>query len=395
MQLARKHPLTNTDAPYRWSLVISILFLGAVLLWRSNFLSGQGTKHDPNATPLQVQARGPLLEVEKRNIQIFKKVGPSVVSITAYIGSPDGLSPSRKRGTGSGFIWDRTGHIVTNNHVVREGNVWFVTLANKKRYQAELVGSSTERDLAVLHIRAPRSSLNPVQIGTSKSLLVGQRVYAIGSPYGFNQTQTIGSISALNREMMSAGTGAGSGVPMVGVIQTDAAINPGNSGGPLLDSTGNVIGVNTAIYSESGSSSGIGFAVPIDSVNYIVPQLIRTGTWTRPGLGIVVGGGDDLPKGFKPELRDQKGVFFLGFTEDSNSRRAGLDPTIIESNRFTAKVRKLGDLIVAIDDHRVDDLDDLQRALSAYRVGDIVTTTVRRKGEEIQFKIKLQPVTAR
>lgn len=394
MQLASKQSLGNTDAPYRWSLVLSILFLGAVLLWRSNFLSGQGKKHNPDAEPLQVQPKGPLLEVEKRNIQIFDKVGPSVVSITALSGSPDGFTPSRKRGTGSGFVWDKDGHIVTNNHVVAEGNVWVVTLANKTSYQAELVGASVERDLAVLHIRAPRDSLIPIEIGSSKDLLVGQRVYAIGSPYGFSQTLTIGTISALNREMLSAGVGTGAGMPIVGVIQTDAAINPGNSGGPLMDSNGHVIGVNTAIYTESGSSAGIGFAIPIDSANYIVPQLIRTGTWTRPGMGIVVQE-PGLPAGFKPQLQNQKGIFFLDYTEDSNSKRAGLVRTEVESTAFSARIAKLGDIITAIDDHRVDDLDDLQRALSAYRVGDKVTVTILRKGAEMKVEVELQPVQAR
>ena len=396
MQLARKHPQKTTDAPYRWSLVLSILFLGGVLLWRSNFLSGQeSSKFDPKAEPLQVQAKGPLLDVEKRNIQIFNKVSPTVVSVTAIVGSMDGFSAGRKRATGTGFVWDKNGHIVTNHHVVAEGNVWVVTFGDKKSYRAELVGYSVERDLAVLHIRAPRSTLVPVEVGTSKGVLVGQRVYAIGSPYGFSQTLTIGTVSALNREMQSAQTRFVRRMPIVGVIQTDAAINPGNSGGPLVDSSGHVIGVNTAIYTESGSSSGIGFAIPIDSANYIVPQLIRTGTWTRPGLGIVVSD-TRLPQGFKPQIEGKKGIFFIDFAKPmSHAKEAGLVKTKIEAAPTKVRISTLGDLIVAIDDHRIDDLDDLQRALSAYRVGDLVTVTVMRKGEEKEFQVKLQPVDAK
>jgi len=227
------------------------------------------------ATPRAVTPRGPLLAEEQSQIEVFRKTSPSVVHITTLETQRDFFSLNVQqvpRGTGTGFVWDERGHIVTNFHVIQNGNGARVTLADQSAYNAELVGAFPDRDLAVLRIQAPREKLPPIPVGTSRDLLVGQRVYAIGNPFGLDQTLTTGIVSALNREIESVNQRT-----IRGVIQTDAAINPGNSGGPLLDSAGRLIGVNTAIYSPSGASAGIGFAIPVDEVNRIVPRLIRDG----------------------------------------------------------------------------------------------------------------------
>ncbi len=184
-------------------------------------------------------------------------------------------------GTGSGFVWDDRGHVVTNFHVVQDADSAKVTLGQDD-YPARVVGCTRDQDLAVLQIEAPREKLVPIKVGTSAGLLVGQKVYAIGNPFGLDYTLTNGIVSALGRTIQSVGN-----VSIFDVIQTDAAINPGNSGGPLLDSSGRLIGVNTAIYSPSGASAGIGFAVPVDTVNRIVPELIAHGKVVRPVLGVV------------------------------------------------------------------------------------------------------------
>ena len=187
------------------------------------------------------------------------------------------------QGTGSGFVWDQDGHIVTNFHVVQEGDRANVTLNDGSTYPATIVGTTPDKDIAVLKIDAPPQKLLPLPIGQSSNLKVGQKVLAIGNPFGLDQTLTTGVISGLGREIKSV-----SGRPIHDVIQTDASINPGNSGGPLLDSSGRLIGINTAIYSPSGANAGIGFAVPVDTVNQIVPQLMKFGKITRPGLGISI-----------------------------------------------------------------------------------------------------------
>src|SRR6185369_5769617 len=230
-------------------------------------------------------APGQLNEAERATVELFHNAAPSVVFITS-------LSVRRSafrfnltqipRGTGSGFIWDDAGHIVTNFHVIQGGDAARVTLADQSTWDAKLVGTAPEKDLAVLKIEAPRDRLRPIPIGTASDLQVGQHVFAIGNPFGLDHTLTTGVISALGREIESAAR-----TPIRDVIQTDAAINPGNSGGPLLDSSGRLIGVNTAIYSPSGSSAGIGFAIPVDVVNRVVPDLIKNGRVPVPGIGIV------------------------------------------------------------------------------------------------------------
>ncbi len=253
------------------------------------------------ASPRAVTPRGPLLAEEQNQIEVFRKTSPSVVHITTLETQRDFFSLNVQqvpRGTGTGFVWDERGHVVTNFHVIQGASAARVTLADQSMHRASLVGAFPDRDLAVLKIDVPAAKAPPLPLGTSRDLVVGQKVYAIGNPFGLDQTLTTGIVSALNREIDSVNQRT-----IRGVIQTDAAINPGNSGGPLLDSAGRLIGVNTAIYSPSGASAGIGFAIPVDEVNRIVPRLIRDGRFVRPAIGVTAG-----PAGMHQALRLPRGV---------------------------------------------------------------------------------------
>ena len=252
-------------------------------------------------------------------LRVWRQASPAVVHITTLAVRQDAFSFNVlqiPQGTGSGFIWDAAGHVVTNFHVIREADAATVTMADHSTWKAHLVGAYPDKDLAVLRVDAPSASLHPIPIGTSHDLQVGQKVFAIGNPFGLDQSLTTGIISALGREIQSV-----TQRPIKDVIQTDAAINPGNSGGPLLDSAGRLIGVNTAIYSPSGVSAGIGFAIPVDEVNRLVPQLIRHGRVIRPGLGIQVG-----PARLAAEL-GLSGVLILGVVPDGPAPKAGIRPT--------------------------------------------------------------------
>jgi S1-C subfamily serine protease len=264
---------------FRWPL-LWLLLIGVFLVWRFGLFNfGGDSAREANAVPRVVTPRGDLAEEEKATIELFRQASKSVVYITAIALRRDAFSLNVyeiPEGTGSGFMWDEEGHIVTNYHVIRTANGCQVTLADNSTYSAELVGAAPAKDLAVLRIDAPKRLLRPIPVGTSRDLLVGQKVFAIGNPFGLDQTLTTGVISALNREIQSVAR-----QPIQGVIQTDAAINPGNSGGPLLDSAGRLIGVNTAIFSPSGAYAGIGFAIPVDTVNEVVPKLIQQGQKAR------------------------------------------------------------------------------------------------------------------
>jgi S1-C subfamily serine protease len=264
---------------------ISLLVLAAVIGWLLH-QTFQPALHDPEAVSRPVTARGDLAGDEQNTIDIFRSAAPSVVYITSIAVRRNLFSLNVyeiPQGTGSGFIWDRQGRIVTNFHVISDASRLEVTLADRSTWKAALVGAAPDRDLAVLQITAPASKLQPIAVGESTNLLVGQKVFAIGNPFGLDQTLTTGVVSALGREITAV-----TGRTIHDVIQTDAAINPGNSGGPLLDSAGRLIGVNTAIYSPSGASSGIGFAVPVGEVNRVVPQIISKGKVLRPGLGVTL-----------------------------------------------------------------------------------------------------------
>src|SRR5438132_1613205 len=274
-------PRRNNYSPLITLLLVGI---GALLVW--HFFFNHGT---PAVDPRPVAPRGDLAADEKSTIDLLREASPSVAFITtAQRVEFWNRSQEIPQGTGSGFIWDDAGHIVTNFHVVapmiQSKASATVTLSDHSSYDAALVGVSPDNDLAVVQIRAPKDKLPPIKVGTSNDLQVGQKVFAIGDPFGLDQTLTTGIVSALGRVIPSA-----TGRLIEDVIQTDAAINPGNSGGPLLDSWRRLIGVNAAIYSPSGAYAGIGFAIPVDTVQRIVPQLIEHGQVTRPGLGIQVG----------------------------------------------------------------------------------------------------------
>ena len=328
-----------------------------------------------DAEPRTVAPRGELAEEEKTTIAIFRQASPSVVNITTVATRQDMFSLNVMQipqGTGSGFIWDDDGHVVTNFHVIQNADGAQVTLADHSTWKAKLVGAYPDKDVAVLYIEAPKDRLRPIPVGSSTDLQVGQRVFAIGNPFGLDQTLTTGVISALGREIQSA-----TQRPIKDVIQTDAAINPGNSGGPLLDSAGRLIGVNTAIYSPSGASSGIGFAIPVDEVNRVVPQLIRHGKVIRPGLGMQVAP-DQVARSV-----GAPGVIILGVQPDSPAAKAGLRPT----RRDSAQSMVLGDVIVAIDGHKIQTVKDLFAALAQHDVGSTVTVNVLRDGKEEKLEI--------
>jgi S1-C subfamily serine protease len=330
------------------------------------------------ATPRAVTARGPMAADELNNIDVFRRVSPSVVHITTLSTQRDLFSLNVQEvpsGTGTGFIWDTQGHIVTNFHVIQGASAARVTLADHSTHQATLVGAFPDRDLAVLKIDVPRAKLPPIPLGTSRDLLVGQKVYAIGNPFGLDQTLTTGIVSALNREIDSVTQRT-----IRGVIQTDAAINPGNSGGPLLDSAGRLIGVNTAIYSPSGANAGIGFAIPVDEVNRIVPRLIRDGRVVRPAIGITAG-----PPALTRALDLPRGVALIQVRPGSPAARAGLVP--FRQGRGDQIVS--GDVVTAVDGVAVADLDDMLSLFEDRSPGDRVTLSVWRAGKTRQVEVTL------
>ena len=329
--------------------------------------------------PVAVAARGSLADDEQNNIAVFKAASPTTVNITTLDATRNFFSlnvTEVPRGTGTGFIWDDRGHIVTNFHVIQGSNAARVTLSDHTTWNATLVGVFPDRDLAVLRIDAPKEKLKPIAVGTSRDLQVGQKVYAIGNPFGLDQTLTTGIVSALNREIESVTQRT-----IRGVIQTDAAINPGNSGGPLLDSAGRLIGVNAAIYSPSGASAGIGFAIPVDEVSRVVPRLIKEGKFVRPALGIQA-----APPQFLERLGIAKGVAVVGVVPKGAAQIAGIQPF----QRGAAGEITTGDVITALGQKQVSNLDELLEALEQHRPGDTITLTVTRDGKSVEVAIRLQ-----
>ena len=340
----------------------------------------QGQLRNPHAAPRPITPRGALNAEERATIALFRQASPSVVYITTLARQRDFFSlniAEIPQGSGSGFIWDPEGHVITNFHVLQGASSAKVTLADHSVWDAQLVGVAPDHDLAVLYIRAPKNQLRPLAIGTSADLEVGQSVFAIGNPFGLDQTLTTGIISALGREI-----NATTGRTIAGVIQTDAAINPGNSGGPLLDSAGRLIGVNTAIFSPSGSNSGIGFAVPVDTVNRIVPQLIRQGEITRAGLGVRIGD-DNVSRRL-----NLSGVLIIEVDKGSAAEAAGLRSTRVDAKGGV----KLGDVIVAIDGERIETSNDLFTAMEKRAVGETVKVTVLRGESRVSMAVTLQAV---
>lgn len=312
-----------------------------------------------------------LTNSEEATIKLFESSAPSVCFITTSTLREDFWNRNVMEipsGTGSGFIWDKDGHIITNFHVIQNASKIRVTLADRSVFDAEVVGHEANKDLAVLKIKAPADKLKPIPVGQSSNLKVGQSVYAIGNPFGLDQTLTTGVISALGREITSL-----TGRPIRDVIQTDAAINPGNSGGPLLDSSGRLIGVNTMIYSPSGASAGIGFSIPVDEVNWVVSDLIQYGELKRPVMGIQL-----LPEQYASNW-GVEGVMVYGVEPDSPADKAGLKG--VSRNKF-GEIEH-GDIITGINSKEIKNSNDLFLALEKHNPGDKVEVSYKR-GEKKQ-----------
>ena len=364
---------------YRLILYLTAASAFAMGLTLPNLL--RAPLRSPDAKTRPVSPRGDLTPEEAATIELFRRASPSVVYITnlALRRDPFSLNVHEiPQGTGSGFIWSQDGYIVTNFHVVRGGQAFQVTLADNSSWSATAVGAEPDKDLAVLKIDDPPPQLTPIDVGTSSDLQVGQSVLAIGNPFGLDQTLTTGIISALGRQISSV-----SDRPIRDVIQTDAAINPGNSGGPLLDSAGRLIGVNTAILSQSGSYAGIGFAVPADTVNEIVPQLIAHGRVIRPGLGIVPAAEQVMRR------LGITGVLVLEVTQGSGADRAGVQPT--SRDRMGRIV--LGDVIVSINGAPVTSNGSLRTLLEDHSAGDTVRVGIQRGRRQLELEVELTPLS--
>lgn len=362
-------------------LLVAALAAALLALWR---WLPDVTVSDPamrDAAPRPVTARGDLAADEQAMIELFERSRDSVVYISTRQQVRDFWTRnvfSVPRGTGSGFIWDEHGHVVTNFHVVEGASEAIVRLADGRDYRSALVGASPAHDIAVLRIGVGFKRPPPVPLGTSGNLKVGQKVFAIGNPFGLDWTMTTGIVSALDRSLPTE-----SGAIIEHLIQTDAAINPGNSGGPLLDSAGRLIGINTAIFSPSGASAGIGFAVPVDTVNRVVPQLIRTGRYQRPALGIEV---DEQLNRRLNALLGISGVVILRVAPGSAAAHAGLAGAAVTADGVVP-----GDVIVAVEGKPVDSVARLLARLDDFKVGDTVTVTVVREGKQRDVRVTLQP----
>jgi S1-C subfamily serine protease len=326
-----------------------------------------------------VQAEAPAFATddERNSIQVFETARPSVVFVTNKQLARNPYSfdlVTIPRGSGTGFVWNKEGYIVTNFHVIEGAQQVVITLQDQTNWPAEVIGLAPERDLAVLKIKAPKEKLSPLPLGDSANLTVGRKVLAIGNPFGLDATLTTGVVSALGREIESP-----TQRKITNVIQTDAAINPGNSGGPLLNSQGQLIGVNTMIYSPSGASAGIGFAIPVNTVKEVVPELITHGRIVRPVLGIA-----SAPDHWAQQL-GVEGVPILRVNPDSPAAQAGLQG----AKRNAWGQISLGDVIVAIDETPTGNDDQLLGALEKYKPGDKVTISIMRQGKLFQRKLTL------
>jgi len=376
------------------SHLISVVAITASVLFLATAVACKKVQPAPDATttpgqsaatpnpipPLSPNAR---IEDEKNTIGVFKSCAPSTVFVTQTRVVVDyfaGVAQEVPAGSGSGFVWDENGHIVTNFHVVEGARSVTVTFHDQEQFEAKVVGLEPRKDIAVLKVEAPKKVLVPIKVAKATQLEVGQKAVAIGNPFGLDHTLTTGVISALGRQVQGAG-----GVTIRDMIQTDAAINPGNSGGPLLDSTGQLIGMNTMIFSKSGSSAGIGFAVPVATIARIVPQIIKTGRAEQLGLGI----GIDPMQKLERRL-GLRGVIVLAVPPESPAAKAGM--------RGITQTRQgivLGDVIVGVDDKRIETFDDLYTILDSHKPDDIVkVTVVRGNDESVTMQVKVVVLNA-
>jgi S1-C subfamily serine protease len=335
----------------------------------------------PATAPLDVpppSAAAPI-EDERNTIAVFREMAPAAVFVTqkqVVVNYWAGTAVEVPAGSGSGFVWDKQGYIVTNFHVIQGAQSLTVTLQDQSIHTAVVRGAEPRKDIAVLKIDVPPDKLVPIRLPNDRRLHleVGQKAIAIGNPFGLDHTLTVGVISALGRSMEGVG-----GVTIRDMVQTDAAINPGNSGGPLLDSGGRLIGMNTAIYSKTGASAGVGFAVPVSSIQRVVPQIIKGGHAETVGLGIRI----------DPEQRLERragvrGVIVMGVEPGGPAEKAGL-----RGLENTPRGMVLGDVVVAIGPTKIDDYDDLYNALDSHRAGDTTKVTVRRGKETVELEATL------
>jgi S1-C subfamily serine protease len=367
----------------QWRALVALAALAFMASGAQSAVAEWGQPLGPTYAGPEVRMRpvapaAPMEAEESHTIQIFERTAPSVVFIVNSALMHQLFSRNVyevPQGAGSGFLWNQEGYIVTNFHVVYNADSLTVVLADQSEHEARVVGADPDHDLAVVQIQVSKEELSPIAVGSSHDLKVGQKVLAIGNPFGLDHTLTTGVVSALHRsiESMTKRT-------IENVIQIDAAINPGNSGGPLLDSGGRLIGINTAIVSPSGASSGIGFAVPVDTINEIVPQLIQLGKVIRAGLGVSL-----LPDSVARRAGAQ-GVIIGQVVPGGPADRAGLRGTT------QGRSGQLGDVIIALDAEPVHTVDDLQRLLDRHKVGEQVHLQVVRDGTSRQVAVTLQEV---
>lgn len=370
---------TPADVFNRRIITIALVVAMLMLFWKILPLV-ESLFAPTSAPPRTVTARGNLADDEKNTIELFENSRDSVVYISTASLVRDIWTRNVfavPKGTGSGFIWDEAGHVVTNFHVIAGANEAIIKLADGRDYRAALVGASPVHDIAVLKIGVGFKRPPPVPIGTSNDLKVGQKVFAIGNPFGLDWTLTTGIVSALDRTL-----GASEGPAIEHLIQTDAAINPGNSGGPLLDSAGRLIGINTAIYSPSGASAGIGFAVPVDTIMRVVPELIKNGKYIRPALGIEI---DQQLNERLTALLGTPGVVILRVQPNSAAEQAGLIGAHVSEAGVTP-----GDIIVEINGQAVDSIPKLLSLLDQHRIGEEVQVRVLRNGKLQDITVTLQ-----
>lgn len=336
-------------------------------------LDSQTPGATPDIPPMRSSARG---EYEQNSIDVFKALAPSVVFVTNKQLRRNNWTRKTtevKAGAGTGFIWDRRGHIVTNYHVVNQGSAFEVTMYDGTTLSAKFVGGDPMKDIAVLKVSPPKN-FSPITLPPAKSIVEpGQKAIAIGNPFGFDHTLTVGVISAIGREMIGFG-----GVTIRDMLQTDASINPGNSGGPLLDSRGKLIGMNTMISGKSGQSSGVGFAVPVSAIRKVVPDVIKFGRVKRAGLGVTL----------YPD-RDARANGVVGVVIDKVQRGTPAAKAGLKGLQRRRGQTMLGDVIVAINSYKVTNYDQLYNALDRFRAGDTVNVTILRGAKKTQVSLTL------